>query len=84
MEASDGIDKLLWTVPQSRSYFRKMIVRYLSETKADDPELIDGFLRYFQDQRMPNALRNTLSIHLHENSTGLTSAFEIWSKLRRL
>lgn len=82
--ATDDIDNLLWTVPQSRSYFRKMIVSYLNESKADDPELVEGFLRYFQNRQIPRALKNTLAIHLHENSAGLTQAFAIWSKLRLL
>jgi hypothetical protein len=83
-ESSDDIDNLLWTVPQSRSFFRKMIVEYLNMVDPNDPKILDGFLCHFQEIPMPKGLRNTLAIHLHENSAGLASAFEIWSKLRRL
>jgi hypothetical protein len=80
-DSQDNINKLLWTVPQARSFFRKMIVGYLNESQTGDWE---EFLRYFQGKPMTAALKNTLSIHLHENSTGLVSAFNIWSKLHSL
>ena len=79
----DDVDRLLWTVPQSRSFFRKMIVHYLNESQQDD-DLLEGFLKYFQKKPMPNSLKNKLSIHLSENSTGLDSALKIWSKLHCL
>ena len=83
-ESTAGIDQLLWTVPQARSFFRKMIVEYLDTAEQNEPDLLGGFLRHFQSKPMPNALRSRLSIHLHENSEGLSSALDIWSELHRL
>lgn len=82
-DSLDEIDNLLWTVPQSRSLFRKLIVQYLNENQHND-DLLEGFLRYFQEKPMTNELKNKLAVHLSENSLGLDSALTIWSKLHRL
>ena len=81
-----AVDQLMNTAPQAANAFRGLFTVYINKkiVSGDLNNLVDGFMEFFNNRPMTDAMKAKLTQHLQANKEGLIGAFTIWASLYQL